>query len=82
MSSASSGVPPARPWVWSAAQTLTSVPSRGERLSTTQPDPPPSALPMATNSARHLAIDPKSRVIASASAPLGSPPPPSPSASK
>ena len=44
MSSASTGVPPARPWVWSAAQTLTSVPSRGERVSTTQPEPPPSAL--------------------------------------
>ena len=54
MSSASIGVPPARLWVWSAAQTLISVPSRGERVSTTQPEPPPSALPMATNSARHL----------------------------
>ena len=82
MSSASIGVPPARLCVWSAAQTLTSVPSRGERVSTTQPEPPPSALPMATNSARQLASEPKSRAIASASAPSGSPPPPSPRLSK
>ena len=47
------------------------VPSRGEQVSSTQPEPPPSALPMATNSARHLATEPKSRAIASASAPVG-----------
>ena len=82
MSSASTTVPPARVCVWSAAQTLLSVPSRGERESSTQPEPPRSALPMATNSARHLATEPKSRAIASASAPVGSPPPPSPIASK
>jgi KaiC/GvpD/RAD55 family RecA-like ATPase len=42
----------------------------------------PSALPMAANSERHLAIEPKSRAMASPSAPVGSPPPPSPRLSK
>jgi len=56
----------------SAAQTLQSVPSRGER-SARPARAAASARPMATNSACHRASDPKSRAIASASAPVGSP---------
>ena len=37
--------------VWSAAQVLTSRLSRGDQVSITQPEPPPSALPVAENSA-------------------------------
>ena len=52
MSSARIGVPPAKVWQWSEAHWLTSLRSRGYHDSSTQPEPPPSALPMATNSDR------------------------------
>src|SRR6266567_2846573 len=50
ISRARTGLLPARQCVWSAAHWLTSFRSRGEYVSSTQPEPPPIALPMATNS--------------------------------
>jgi hypothetical protein len=52
MSSARTGVPPASVWQWSAAHWFTNLRSRGDHDSRTQPEPPPSALPIATNSER------------------------------
>ena len=57
--------------VWSAAHWLTSRWSRWLQVSITQPEPPPSALPMPANSARQRASLPKSRSIADASAAPG-----------
>src|SRR6266478_2131086 len=65
MSSARIGVPPASVWQWSDAHWLTSLRSRGDHDNSTQPEPPPSALPMAMNSARHRSNEPKSRASAS-----------------
>ena len=70
MSSARIGTPPASAWVWSAAHWLTSVPSRGWNTSSTQPEPPPSALPMAMNSSRQRSTLPK--LASSASLQAGS----------
>src|SRR5215831_5314358 len=53
--------------VWSAAQALSNRLLRGSQVSSTQPEPPPSALPIATNCARHHSKEPKSRARASAS---------------
>src|SRR6266540_3464844 len=61
MSSARIGVPPANVWQWSDAHWLTSLRSRGDHESSTHPEPPPSALPIATNSDRQRSNDPKSR---------------------
>src|SRR4051795_668008 len=49
MSSPRIGRPPASVWAWSEAHWFTSLPSRAERLSSTHPEPPASALPIATN---------------------------------
>src|SRR3954449_9413426 len=65
MSSARIGRPPASVWAWSEAHWFTSFPSRGEWLSRTHPEPPASALPMTTNSARQRSTLPKSRARAS-----------------
>src|SRR4051812_2371838 len=65
MSSARIGRPPASVWAWSEAHWFTSLPSRAERLSSTHPEPPASALPIATNSARQRSRLPKSRSRAS-----------------
>jgi len=54
--------------VWSAAHWFTRVPSRGRKLSSTQPEPPASALPIATNSARQRSTLPKLASSASAMA--------------
>ena len=79
ISSTKTGRPPASVVVWSAAHWLTSRLSRGEYARITQPEPPPSALPIAANSDRQRSILPKSRAMASANGPLALPPPPSPS---
>src|SRR3954447_19527496 len=63
MSSARIGRPPASVWAWSEAHWFTSLPSRAEWLSSTHPEPPASALPIATNSARQRSRLPKSREI-------------------
>ncbi len=76
MSIASTGRPFASVIVWSAAQVLTSRLSRGDQVSSTQPEPPPNAYPTAMNSAFQRATLPKSFVSCSASAPFGSPSPP------
>jgi hypothetical protein len=51
-------------------------PSRGTYVSSTQPDPPPSAYPIALNSARQRSIEPKSRARISLIAFVGWPSPP------
>src|SRR5262250_403098 len=71
MSSARIGTPPASVWQWSDAHWLTSLRSRGDHDNSTHPEPPPSALPIATNSDRQRSNDPKSRASASRSATPG-----------
>jgi hypothetical protein len=66
------GCPPASVVVWSAAHWSTSLPSRGDQVSRTQPEPPPSALPIAVNSARQRSKLPKSWARASTSSEPGS----------
>jgi hypothetical protein len=51
--------------------------SRGDQVSSTQPEPPRCAFPIAENSAAQSETLPKSRISASRSAPSGSPPSPS-----
>jgi hypothetical protein len=45
---------------------MTRLPSRGRKVSSTQPEPPPRALPIATNSERHRSTLPKLASSASA----------------
>src|SRR5438093_10030307 len=48
-----------------------SLRSRGDQVSSTHPEPPPCALPMAVNSARQRSTLSKSRASASRSSPSG-----------
>ena len=56
---------------------MTSLRSRGDQVSSTQPEPPRCAFPIAENSAAQAEMLPKSRISASRSAPSGSPRSPS-----